>query len=90
MFWGIYLDRRRVQFLQKNQSGTKERCCHSIISYLWFLMGSHLGVTPQSLPVSKRPQLGSITQAMLRNENDRTWKMAVAECQPAEISSVQT
>lgn len=86
----VYFDRRKVQFLQKNQSGTKERCCHSIISSLYVSDENHLGVTPQSLPLVKCPQLGSIIQVMLRNENDRTWKMAVAECQPAEISSVQT
>lgn len=48
------------------------------------------GSDPAEPTLSKCPQLGSIIQVMLRNENDRTWKMAVAECQPAEISSVQT
>lgn len=64
--------------------------CHSIISSLSFLIESHLGVTPAEPTLSKCPQLGSIIQVMLEKWKWQDLEMAVAECQPAEISSVQT
>lgn len=79
-----------VEFFQKNQSCTKERCFHPIISYLISSDRNPPGGDLQHLPVLNFfAQSQLIMQVVLRNENYMAQKMVVAECQQAELSHVQ-